>query len=150
MAVKFALYSTEIAATLDPWNASPAPATMIDFDEDPIFGDYDPEAGVSGRGSRIRTLGGAVDQDFGSFPEDGAIKLSVQDAYIPAATMAALKTAFETVDGEYRFTDSVNCWKVRFAKPDGCKIRRNLFWKSAKNADIFSYDLILNVVSKDI
>ena len=63
--------------------------------------------------------------------------------------LTALENACATVDGEFYFSDSVNCWKVRFARPDGLKAWRNLFWK-ANSKDVFSYELSLNVISKDI
>lgn len=149
MAVRFVLYSTDRAASLTPLTLDPAPATLIDLGEDPIFGDFDPNAGAKGRGTRIATLGGAVDQDFGSFVADGRIRLSVQNAPIAAATIAALEAAFEAVDTEYYFTQGVDCWKVKFVKPDGFKAWRNLFWKS-KSEDVFSYELFLKITAKSI
>ncbi|MDX9916110.1 MAG: hypothetical protein RBS49_09495 [Sphaerochaeta sp.] len=150
MAVKFAIYSIDIAATLDPWDADPAPATMIDLGEDPIFGDYDPNAGSKGRGARIATLGGAVDQDFGSFVQDGRIRLAVQNVPIAAATIATLDAAFAAIDTQYFFTDSVNCWTVKFVKPDGFRALQNLFFKSASNDDVFSYEILLKIDAKNI
>lgn len=149
MAVRFHLFSTDKGASIAPASLSPAPATLIDLGEDPIFGDYDPNAGIKGRGCRIQTLGGAVDQDFGVNVKDGKITLSVQDSPLAASVITALENACATVDGEYYFSDSVNCWKVRFARPDGFRAWRNLFWK-ANGQDVFSYELALNVVSKDI
>ena len=150
MAVKFALFSLDRGASVNPWGLNPQPATMIDLDEDPIFGDYDPHAGSSGRGCRIPTLGGAVDQDFGSFATDGRIKLAVRDSFIAASVMAAMAAAFAAVDTQYYFTDSLNCWKVKFDKPGGFKSWRNLYWKSAENADVFSYEIFLKIDSKDL
>ena len=149
MAVKFAIYSTDIAATLNPWNADPQPATMIDLGEDPIHGTCDINAGAKGRGARIPTLGGAVDQDYGSFAQDGQIKIGAQDSPVLAATISTLESAFSTVDGQYYFTDTVNCWKVKFAKPNGVLVWMNLFWK-AQSQNVYSYEILLNVVSKDI
>ena len=149
MAVKFSLYSIDIAATLNPWDADPAPAVMIDLGEDPIFGDYNPNGGARKRGSRIATLGGAVDQDFGPNEKDGRITLAVRDSHIPAATMSALDAAYLAVDTEYYFTDSLQCWKVKFESA-GFKKWQNLFWKSAKNEDVFTYELALKVQTKAI
>lgn len=152
MAIKFALYSTDVDATLDPWDEDidPAPDTLIDLGEDGIFGDYNPNAGTSGRGTRIQTLGGAVDQDFGAFDEDGRITLALSSVPIPEATITALLAAYAAADQQYYWTDSVNCWLVKFVKPDGLKVARVLFYKAAANEDVFSLELALKVVSKEI
>lgn len=150
MAVKFALFSTDKGSSIDPWSLSPQPATMIDLGEDPIFGEYDPEAGSSGRGSRIATFGGAVIQDFGFFDEDGTIRLSVENSPIADTVIAALKAACATADGTYYFTDSVRCWEVKFARPNGFRYWRNLFFLSSANEDVFSYELLLNVTDLKI
>jgi hypothetical protein len=149
VAVKFHLFTTDKGSSITPATLNPAPTTLIDLGEDPIFGDYDPNAGAKGRGSRIATFGGVVDQDFGVNAKDAKIRLAVQDSPLAAATIAAIESACATVDGEYYFSDSVNCWKVRFARPDGFRSWRNLFWK-ANSKDSFSYELMLNIVSKDI
>lgn len=149
MAVNFHIFSTDKGASVTPGTLNPAPTTLIDLGQDPIFGDYDTNAGTKGRGSRITTLGGAVDQDFGLNVKDGRIHLAVQDSELSSATLTAMENACATVDGEFYFSDSVNCWKVRFARPDGLKAWRNLFWK-ANSKDVFSYELNLNIVSKDI
>lgn len=149
MAVKFAIFSTNKGASLNPWALDPAPTTLIDLGEEPIWG-FDPNAGAKGRGCRIQTLGGAVDQDFGVNVKDQVLKISVQDAKIAASVIAALDTAFGTVDGEYFMTNTVNCWKVMFAKPGGFIWAPNLFVKSALSEDVFSYEITLKVVSKDI
>jgi len=149
VAVKFAIFSTDKGATANPWGLNPQPTTMIDLGEDPLNGEFDVNAGVKGRGCRIATLGGAVDQDFGVNIKDQRIRIQVQDSPIAAATLSAIDSAYSTVDGEYYLTDSVSCWKVKFEKPDGVKIARNLFWK-AQNVDVFSYELIFKVNSKDV
>jgi len=150
MSVKFALFSTNKGSSIDPWNLSPQPTTMIDLGEDLIFGEYDPEAGSSGRGSRIPTLGGAVNQDFGLFDEDGTIRLSIENAPLADTVIAALKTACATVDGTWYFTDSVRCWEVKFARPNGFRYWRNLFFLSSANEDVFSIELNLNVTDLKI
>lgn len=152
MAIKFALFSTDIDATLDPWDEDidPAPETLIDLGEDGIFGDYNPNAGTSGRGTRIQTLGGAVDQDFGSFEEDGRITLSLSSIPIAEATITALLAAYAAIDQQYYWTDGVGCWLVKFVKPDGLKVARVLFYKAAADEDVFSIELALKVVSKEI
>lgn len=152
MAIKFALYSTDIDPTVDPWDVDidPPPTTLIDFGEEPLYGEYNPNAGTAGRGTRIQTLGGAVDQDFGAFDEDGRIMLSLSSVPIAESTITALLAAYAVVDGQYYFTDSINCWLVRFVKPDGCKVAQVLFYKAAADEDVFSIELALKVDSKEI
>jgi hypothetical protein len=147
--IKFAIYSIDIAATLNPWDANPQPATFIDLGEEPLFGTYDMEAGTKGRGCRIQTLGSVFDQDFGVQEEDAAITLALPDIPFTTSQAAALEVAFAAVDINYYFTDSVNCWMVKFVKPDGLKLRRNMFWK-AQNEDAFSVNIGLKVNSKSI
>lgn len=138
------------AGTFDNFSLAQIPATMIDFGEEPLFGDYDPNAGSSGRGTRIPTLGGAVDQDFGSFEEDGRIALALADVMLDSETVSALEAAYAAVGAQYCFTDSVSCWKVKFAKPDGLRIHQNLLYKAAGNADVYSIELLLKIDSKEI
>ena len=148
--IKFALYSANISATLNPWAADPAPTTLIDFAEEPLSGQYDPNAGSYGRGTRIQTLGGAIDQDFGQFAHDGKISLSLTDVKLSSTLVANLKSLFDAIATQYYFTDSVNCWKVKFAKPDGLKVYQNLWYKAAANENVYSVELLLNVDSKEI
>jgi hypothetical protein len=141
----FAFYSTDINPTTDPANADPAPSVLVILDQDPIIpGSYDMAGGEVGRGSVITTLGGAVIQDFGVFDCDKRISFSDNDA-LDDDTVAALKVLHETVDGEYYFTDGNEVWKVRFARPNGFKYRKNLFWKEY-DLDINSYEINLIVV----
>lgn len=58
MSFKFAIFSTDRGASVSPLTLAPAPATLIDLGEDPLFVYYDPNAGSKGRGSRMTTLGG--------------------------------------------------------------------------------------------
>jgi len=146
---KFFLFSTDKGASLAPDTLSPAPTTLIDLGEDPLSGDYNIAAGSAGRGSRIPTLGGAVDQDFGVYDEDGKITLAVTDSPIAASVMADMDTAFAVVDAQYYWTDGQSCWKVKFEKPGGWQYRKNLFW-AVQDEDVFSYELQLKVDSKDI
>lgn len=143
----FAFYSTEIDPTTDPANADPAPATLVVLDQQPIFGSYDLHGGETGRGSVFQTLGGVAIQDFGVFDEDQRISFSEDDAPISADTIAALSVIHETVDGEYYFTDGSEIWLVRFARPNGFRHRRNLFW-AAHGQDAFSYEINLIVVAR--
>ena len=144
----FTFYSTDIDATTDPANADPAPATLVALDQPPYFGDYDLQAGALGRGSVHQTLGGHVVQDFGVFASDDRLSFSETDA-LSSATVTNLKTLFETVNGEYYFTDGHNVWTIRFARPNGFIHRRNLLF-AHHATHIFSYEINLIVVSKDI
>lgn len=146
----FAFYSTDIDPTVDPAEADPAPETLVVLDQVPILGNalYDLQGGEIGRGSVRQTLGGVVIQDFGIVDGDGRISFSDSDA-LSAATVAALKTIHETVDGEYYFTDGFNVWTVRFARPGGFVCRRNLFWAQHSQV-IYSYEINLIVISEEI
>lgn len=146
----FAFYSTDITPTTDPANANPAPATLVVLDQPPILlgGEYNFDAGETGRGSVIQTLGGVVVQDFGVIEGDGRISFSEFDA-LSASTVAGLKTIHETVDGEYYFTDGFRVWKVRFMRPNGFKARLNLFW-AQHDESIYSYEIKLIVISQEI
>jgi hypothetical protein len=146
---KFRIYSTDIAATLDPDNAVPAPATLIVFDQDPIHANYNPVGSAQGRGSAIRTLGGVVIQDFGVNVKDETISFSEANA-ISQSTVTALKTAYETVAGQWYFTDGYECWKVQFSRnPRGFRAWRSLLF-SYHNHHVFSYEIQLIVISKEI
>jgi hypothetical protein len=138
---KFVIYSTDIAATLDPVNAVPAPATLVELDQDPTLGgDYDPEAGQAGRGAVIPTAGGAVFQELPARISDQRIAFSDTDA-LSMATITALRDCFDS-GGEWYFTDGYNCWRVRFLRPDGLKLRRNLLWSYHGEAR-WSYEITL-------
>jgi len=146
---KFRIYSTEIDATLDPDNADPLPATLIVFDQDPIHANYDPTGSDQDRGSVIQTLGGVVIQDFGVNAQDETITFSEANA-ITQSTVTALKTAYETIDGQWFFTDGYECWKVQFSrKPRGFKAWRSLLF-SYHGQHFFSYEIYLIVVNKEI
>ena len=149
MANQFCIYSTEIAATLDPQNANPAPATLVVFDQDPIFGDYDTAGGFRGRGSKIETLGGVVLQDFGVVEKDAQIRIAEENVLV-VNMITGIEALFVVIDGEYLFTDGVNCWTVRFARPDGFTYRQNLFFKIREDVDVFSYEILFNVMAKEI
>lgn len=147
---KFRIYSTDIAATLDPDSADPAPATLIVFDQDPLHdAEYNPEGSAQDRGSVIRTLGGVVIQDFGVVVQDGVITFS-DTAALAQATVTALQTAYETIDGQWYFMNGYECWKVQFSRnPKGFKSWRNLRY-SYNNYHIFSYEMRLLVISKEL
>jgi len=146
---KFRIFSTDIDATLDPDNADPAPATLIVFDQDPIHASYNPTGSPQDRGSVIRTLGGVIIQDFGLSIKDEIISFSDGKA-ISQSVVTALQTAYETIDGQWYFTDGYECWTVQFSRnPRGFKAWRSLLF-SYHAKHIFSYEINLIVVSKDI
>jgi len=146
---KFRIYSTEIAATLTPDSASPLPATLIVFDQDPIHANYNPVGSGQARGSVIRTLGGVVVQDFGVNIKDETISFSEANA-LSSSVISALKTAYETVDGQWYFTDGYECWKVQFSRnPRGFRAWRSLLF-SYHSQHVFSYEISLLVISKAI
>ncbi len=148
----FAFYSTDIAPTTDPAAASPAPATLVVFPRDPIMGDgeFDESPGDTGRGSRHRTLGGMVVQDFGTVTGDGAIYIADKKVLVENGFIADMRWLHDTVDGEYYFTEGVRVWKVRFTRPNGFKYWRHLLFKIRENADVYSYEINLYVISKEI
>jgi len=146
MSSKFRIFSTEIDATTDPDNASPAPVTLIAFNQDPLFATYNPEASESDRGTVIKTFSGNVIQDFGVVESDGRISFSDQEA-LSTHIAGKLKEAYEVVDGEWYFTDGYDCWKVQFSRnPRGFKTFRNLIYSAGGN-HLFSYEINLVVVS---
>jgi len=148
MPQKFAIYSTTSAASLTPGELDPAPTELITFDQDPTLGgEYDPEAGQAARGSVIATAGGAVFQEMTTRITDQRIVFSDTDA-LAAATVTALRSAYET-GGTWRFTDGYNAWTVRFLRPDGLKLRRNLLW-SYHGVARWSYQITLVPITLDI
>ncbi len=149
MAGKFRIYSTEVDPTPDPDNLSPAPATLIVFDQDPFYGEYKSEEMDQARGRVFRTLGGIVVQDFGVAGAGAMITFYDADA-LEADTVAALRAAYETVDGQFYFTDGYECWQVRFTRnPAGFTAWRNIL-AACHNTHLFSYTIHLLVISKEI
>ena len=143
----FAFYSTDIAATTDPANADPAPATLVVFDQPPIFGEYEEPGGSRVRGSVIPTLGGVQVQDFGAHVTDGRIRIAEQNA-LYEATVSALHTIHQA-GAEYFFTDGFNVWRVKFSRPNGFMAWKNLFWKQHGIA-VYSYEINLVVLAEEI
>ena len=149
MSDKFRIFSTEIAPTLDPDIAEPAPLTNIVFDQDPYYGTYTPAKSESDRGSVIKTLGGVVIQDFGVNVVDEVITFSDVEA-LSQSIVDALKAAYIIVDGEWYFTDGYSCWLVKFSRnPRGFDSWRNLIF-SAHDFHTFSYAVNLLVLNKEI
>lgn len=139
---KFAIFSTERGISIDPASLSPAPATLIVFDRDPIAtGNYDPHAGSLMRGSVIPVLDGVVIQNFGYNIEDQRINIS-DEAALTLTTINAIKTLYTGTPTTARyFTDGYDCYKVVFSLPDGFVYRRNLLTSWAGIAR-YDYELI--------
>jgi len=144
----FALYSTDIIPTTNPAVASPPPASLAVFDQDPIFGEYDFLAGSIGRGSVQQAFGGVIVQDFGGVAGDGRIRIAERDA-MSQAVVDSIQTMHDAVDGEYYFTDGIDVRRVKFARPDGFRAWRNLLW-AAKDHIIFSYEINLIVIAEGV
>ena len=145
---KFAIYSTDISPTTDPANASPPPADLVVFYQDPLFGTYDIFAGDVGRGTVFKTLDGILIQDFGATEAGNIISISETDAF-DQTTVDNLKTLWEAVDTQYYFTDGYNVWKIQFQRPNGFKYRPNLPLREA-NYVTYSYEINLVVISREI
>lgn len=126
-----------------------APGTNIVLDQDPHHGTYEQATSSEDRGYVLKTLGGAIIQDFGVFEVDEVISFSDIDA-LTQPTITALLAAYVTVNGQWYFTDGYDCWKVQFSrKPKGFDFWRNLLF-SEHDFHIFSYAIRLLVVSKEI
>ena len=136
-------------ANVDSVTGGTAPGTNIVFDQDPHHGIYEQATSSEDRGSILKTLGGAVIQDFGVFVVDEIIAFSDMDA-LTQSTITELIAAYVTVDEQWYFTDGYNCWKVQFSrKPRGFDSWRNLIF-SENDFHTFSYAVRLLVVSKEI
>jgi hypothetical protein len=144
---KFRIYSTDVTPSLNPDSLNPS--TLVIFDQDPLFGQYNPDGTNPQRGQVIRTLGSVIFQDFGVVDQDTVIKFSDVDA-LSESTIAQLRNCFAITDAEWYFTDGYECWKVRFSRnPKGFRAWRNLLFAS-RDYQIFSYEIILHVVNKEI
>jgi len=64
--------------------------------------------------------------------------------------MTALENAFSASNTQYYLTDTLQCWKVRFARPGGLKIWRNLYWKSVASQNVYSYEILFNVDAEEL
>jgi len=147
----FALYSTDIDPTLEPWAATwdPLPATVIRFDNDVDDADYQPPRRVK-RGSVIPTGGGNVVQDMGIVVTDGRIVASGSveaGTWISTATATALRAAYEGT-GTWYFTDGVRVWEVQFlpGEENALETTMSLSWKAATATEVWSWSLVLMVV----
>lgn len=144
----FALYTTDIIPTTNPAEASPPPASLAVFDQDPIFGEYDTLAGSIGRGSVQQTLGGVVVQDFGIVAGDGRIRIVERDA-MSQAVVDSIQTMHGIPNGQFYFTDGIDVWRVQFTRPNGFRAWRNLLW-AARGHVVYSYEINLIVVAEGV
>jgi hypothetical protein len=143
---KFAIFSTELGPSIDPYDEYDHYAQIVRFDRDPIAtGSYDDHAGSTVRGSVITTLGGVVIQDFGINIQDQRISFS-DEAALTETTKEALRTLYETSSGIYYFTDGYDCWEVQFARPNGFTYKRNLI---SSFFEVARFDYTVNLIVKE-
>lgn len=142
----FALYSTEATPTTTPETLSPAPLTLVVWDQDPLFGTYDPEAGQMGRGSQNQTLEGVVVQDFGVCLQDQRIKIA-EDNALSQTTVDALRSISAIAGGEYFFTDGYEVRKVSFLRPGGFRAWRNMLF-AANGETTYSYEIAFIILEE--
>lgn len=147
---RFRLFSTDIAATLTPDAASPAPSLNIKFDHDPHDIQISPPAG---RGAVIRTGGGVVYHDLGVVEGDGTIKIEgtvERGEWLRQPTIDALRAAYLSQSKEYFFTDGAACWRVRFSRqPAGFHAWRHQFLALHGRIE-YSYELTFLVVKTEL
>ena len=151
MSVPYALYSTDIAATLTPATASPAPATLIVFDNHIDDASYSPARRVK-RGSVIQTGAGAVVHDMGVVVQDGRISAAgtVEDGtWISTATRDKLQAAYEG-SAQWFWTDGVRVWRVQFLPGDDAAFEStmSLFWKHSTGDEFWSWSMVLMVLAE--
>lgn len=151
MSGNFALYSTDIDPTLEPWAETwdPQPAACIRWDNDVDDADYQPPRRVR-RGSVIQTGTGNVVQDMGIVVTDGRIVASGSveaGTWISTATEAALRAAYEG-SAQWYFTDGVRVWEVRFLPGDdnALETTMSLSWRAATAMEVWSWSIVLMVI----
>ncbi len=146
---KFVIFSTELGASLTPYDNYNDYVSIVKFDRDPmITGKYDPHTGTTFRGSVIPTLGGVVVQDFGVQIQDQRISISDEGA-LSLATITAINDMYVVSDAQYYFTDGYDCYKVHFSRPDGFIYRRNLV-PAFYNISRFDYEINFVVIEKSL
>lgn len=146
MSSPFCLYSTDISPTRTPYAVSPAPATLIRFDNDVDDADYQPPRRVR-RGSVIQTGGGNVVHDMGVVVTDGRVTASgTVDGgnWISTATRAALQAAYEGT-AEWFWTDGHRVWRVQFLPGDesAFEATMSLSWYHATGEEVWSWSMVL-------
>jgi hypothetical protein len=149
MGNKFVIFSTELGASVHPYDEYDNYASIVKLDRDPmVTGKYDPHAGTTFRGSVIPTLGGVVVQDFGVQIQDQRIQISDEGA-LSLATVTAINVMYIVSDAQYYFTDGYDCYKVRFSRPNGFVYRRNLV-PAFYGIGRFDYEINFVVLEKAI
>lgn len=148
----FALYSTDIDPTLEPWSATwdPTPGLCVRFDNDVDDADYAPPRRVR-RGSVIQTGAGAVVTDMGVVVTDQRIAISgTVDAgtWISTAAANALQAAYEDTTATYYFTDGVRVWEVRFlpGEENAPEMTMSLNKKTKAGVEVWSWSMTLMVL----
>lgn len=152
MSALVSLFSTDIQPTLTPWAATPAPATLVRWDNDLDLHAYSPPALVR-RGAVIRTGGGTVVHDMGTVISDARITASgnvESGTWMSTPTVQALQSAYNA-GGEYYFCDGFRIWRVRFLPgPEAAlEVALNLNWKMAKDEEVWSWALKFLVLSEE-
>lgn len=152
MAGNFALFSTDIDPTLEPWASTwdPQPDTVIRWDNDVDDADYQAPRRVR-RGSVIQTGGGNVATDMGIVVSDQRIVLSgtvEAGTWISTATAEALQEAYEDTTAAWYFTDGVRVWEVKFlpGEENTPELTLSLSWKAATATEVWSWSIVLMVV----
>lgn len=150
----FALYSTDIDPTLEPWDDGwdPAPSTLIRWDNDIDDADYSPARRVR-RGSVIQTGGGNVVADMGIVVSDGRITASgtvEAGTWISTATRGALQSAYESGD-QFYFTDGHRVWLVQFLPGDDAAFEStmSLSWLYATGTEVWSWSMVLMALAQE-
>lgn len=148
----FALFSTDIDPTLEPWAATwdPQPETVIRWDNDVDDADYQAPRRVR-RGSVIQTGGGNVTADMGVVVSDQRIVLSgtvEAGTWISTATAEALQEAYEDTAATWYFTDGVRVWEVKFlpGEENAPELTMSLSWKFATATEVWSWSVVLMVL----
>ena len=151
MSVPYALYSTDISATLTPAAAAPAPATLIVLDNHLDDASYSPARRVK-RGSVIQTGAGAVVQDMGVVVQDARISASgtVEDGtWISTATRDKLQAAYEG-SAQWFWTDGQRVWRVRFlpGEDNVFAATMSLDIKYGVDMELWSWSMVLMVLAE--
>lgn len=145
------LYSADIQPTLTPWEATPAPAQLIRWDNDLDLTAYSPPV-FSRRGSVIPTGGSNVVHDMGLVVSDARLTASgtvENGTWMSTATVNALLSAYNA-GGEYYFCDGHRIWKVRFLPgPDAApEMAMNLNWKMSTSVEVWSWSVTFMVLAE--
>lgn len=152
MAGEFALYSTDISPTLEPWASTwdPQPALCIRWDNSVAAEDYTPPKSVR-RGSVIKTGAGNVVTSMGLVKSDARIYASGSPSagtWIRPDTGAALQAAYEDEDAQFYFTDGHQVWRVQFLPGEGNELdwAVDMTWYYGKGEEVCRWSIVLMVL----